>query len=117
MQQLVAAGIRKRLRGRAGTLLANNINWSSPASPSSPDFQQVNYGITPVPSTHAPSLRNPIKTKIPTAQEGWKKGDSAESRRQAMQDLVEIHKRLRRQTGKPEIAQQALMPATVSWVG
>ena len=69
------------------------------------------YGaLTPIGSYHPPSLRNPQKVKQTTAQDGWKKGDSKASRQQAMRDLVEIHKRLRRQFGKPEIAQGANYP-------
>ncbi len=115
--KLVSREARKRLKGRPGTLLANNINWTSPSGPQGQDWAEIYYGQQPIPDDHAPSLKNPIRTKIPTAQEGWTPGASKAKRTQALQDLVEIHKRLRRQTGKPEIAQQALIPSTVSWVG
>lgn len=69
------------------------------------------YGNTaPIPNEHPPSLKNPKRVPIPTAQDGWRKGDSKAARAQALQDLVLIHARLRRQIGKPEIAQTALIP-------
>ena len=71
---------------------------------------EVYIGLAPIPSDHPPSLKNPIKVKVPVAQDGWRKGDSKAARAQARQDLVEIHKRLRRQSGKPEISQGANYP-------
>lgn len=87
-----------------------SINWTSPAEPNGADWAEIYYGLSAIPHDHAPSLKNPIKTKIPLAQDGWKKGDSAKAKEQAMKDLVEIHKRLRRQIGKPEIAEVAGYP-------
>lgn len=74
------------------------------------------YGV--IPTTHPPSLKNPIPVKIPTAQDGFKKGASKAQRRQAAEDLVQIHKQLRRQIGKPEIAHTAtyaLYPNITNW--
>jgi len=90
--------------------IAANVNWSSPAGPDSQDYYGYHFGLSPGNHEHAPSLRNPKKTIIPTGQDGWHKGDSKEAKEQAIKDLVEIHKRLRRQLGKPEIAQTALYP-------
>lgn len=112
------ARLRKlRIRGGAVTLLANNANWNSPSGPVGSDYRELYYGIQPIPTDHPPSLKNPVPVKTPMAQDGWKEGDSAKAKKQAVQDLVEIHKRLRRQQGKPEIAQQALIPSTVTWEG
>lgn len=86
------------------------INWSSPPGPSGTDWNEAYYGFQPVGKSHPPSLRNPQQVSITTPQTGWKKGDSAAQRAQAMQDLVEIHKRMRRQIGKPELAQVASYP-------
>lgn len=89
---------------------ANNINWTSPAEPAGENWFQAYLGLSPGNNEHAPSLKNPIKAKVPTAQDGWKKGDSKKSRAQAMKDLVLIHQRMQRQTGKPAIARTALYP-------
>ncbi len=89
---------------------ADNTTWTSPSGPVGQDWLESYIGLSPVSNDHAPSLRNPIRTKIPTAQDGWKKGDSKAARKQAQSDMVEIHKRLRRQIGKPEIAHTALFP-------
>jgi len=85
-------------------------NWSSPSGPTSPDWFDVVIGISPIPNDHPPSLKNPIKTKIPLSTDGWHKDDSKAAKKQARQDLVELHKRMRRQYGKPEIAETAQMP-------
>lgn len=74
------------------------------------EWFEYHAGLTPISSVHPPSLKNPIWVKVPTAQDGFQKGASRKQREQAMQDIAEIHKRLRRQIGKPEIAQTALMP-------
>lgn len=85
-------------------------NWQSPAGPQGSDYQETYIGLAPMHNEHPPSLRNPKKTPIPTAQDGWKKGDSKEKQEQAKKDMVEIHRRLRRQIGKPEVAHTALFP-------
>lgn len=72
-------------------------------------FQVYNF-LAPISSQHPPSLKNPQKVKIPTAQDGWKRGDSKKQKKQAMKDLIEIHRRVRRQFGKPEITQGAHYP-------
>jgi hypothetical protein len=87
-----------------------SINWTSPSGPIGPDWYDAYIGTSPIPNDHPPSLKNPKLTKIPTAQDGWKKGDSKKAKDQAMDDLVEIHKRLRRQIGKPEISFPAKNP-------
>src|ERR1039458_1790174 len=83
---------------------ANNVNWTSPSSPAGQDWFDVAIGICPIPNDHPPSLKNPILTKIPTAQDGWHKNDSKVAKAQALKDLVEIHKRMRRSFGKQEMA-------------
>lgn len=75
-----------------------------------PDYTEVAVGIQPVPTSHPPSLKNPTKIVAPMAQDGWKKGDSKASRKQAMKDLIEVHKRLQRQSGHPTVSQGALYP-------
>jgi hypothetical protein len=74
------------------------------------DWYQYSLGPYPIPDDHAPSLKNPIKTKIPLAQDGWHQGDSKAARDQALSDLAELHRRMRRQIGKPEVAHTALFP-------
>lgn len=86
------------------------INWTSPSGPIGQDWHEAYIGLSVINHEHAPSLKNPQRTKIPTASDGWHKGDSAASKKQARKDLIEIHKRLRRQIGKPEVAQTALFP-------
>lgn len=80
------------------------------ADQSTGEWFQVFNLLSPLPSVHPPSLKNPQKVPIPMAQDGWKRGASKQQRAQAMQDLVEIHKRLRRQFGKPEITHGAHYP-------
>jgi hypothetical protein len=75
--------------------------------------------LQPLPNSHPPSLKNPQKVKIPTAQDGWKKGASKAARKQAMQDMVEIHKKLRRQIGRPTVSKTAdypIFPNTQQWM-
>jgi hypothetical protein len=91
-------------------LVAESSNWNSPLSPVGNDYLETYLGRSPIPTSHPPSLKNPQHVKVPTAQDGWKPGLSKKARAQALQDLVEIHKRLRRQTGKPEISQGANYP-------
>ena len=74
------------------------------------EWFEYSSGYQVLPTSHPPSLKNPQKAKIPTATEGFEKGASKAQRQQALSDLVEIHKRMRRQTGKPEISHQALFP-------
>lgn len=87
-----------------------SITWTSPLSPVGQDFQDVHIGLTTLPQTHPPSLKNPKKVKIPYSDDGWRKGSTKEERKQAIQDLFEIIKRTRRQIGKPEVAITAPMP-------
>jgi hypothetical protein len=102
--------LRNELKLRSMQSYTDGVTWTSPSSPVGQDWQEMYTGLTPIPTEHAPSLRNPLRTKIPLATDGWHPGDSAEARRQAMQDLVAIHARLRRQIGKPEIAHTAQFP-------
>ena len=87
------------------------VTWNSPGGPGGADYSEIYYNIQPLTNDHPPSLKNPIAVKTPQAQDGWKKGDSAESRKQARKDLATIHSKLRRQFGKPEIAETALFPS------
>lgn len=87
-----------------------SITWQSPTGPMPGDAVSYHYGISPISTIHPPSLRRPLGVKIPTAQDGFRYGDPEVAKQQAMSDLAEIHKRLRRQTGKPEIAQQVAYP-------
>ena len=84
------------------------------------DYAQMTVGMSPIPHDHAPSLKNPIRTKKPLAQDGWHKNDSPEAKKQARSDMAEVFKRTRRQAGKPEIAQTANQPVypllhTMTW--
>ena len=88
----------------------DGVTWTSPSGPVGSDWYETYIGPSPIPDDHPPSLKNPIHTKIPTAQDGWHVGDSKQARDQAMQDLVELHKRMRRQIGKPELSYGALYP-------
>lgn len=92
------------------SLTANDVNWTSPSGPLGQDWYEAYIGISPMLNDHPPSLKNPKLTKIPLATDGWKKGDSKQARQQALSDLVEIHKRLRRQIGKPEVSKTADYP-------
>jgi hypothetical protein len=68
-------------------------------------------GLQPVGRFHPPSLKNPQKVKLPPSpQDGWHRGDSKQARARAKQDMAEIHRRLRRQIGKPEISEVASYP-------
>lgn len=87
-----------------------SVNWRSPDGPAGSDWYETYIGLSPIPHDHPPSLKNPQEVSIPTAQDGWKKGDSKAARTRALNDLVEIHKRLRRQIGKPTISQTAIYP-------
>lgn len=86
------------------------IIWISPSEPAGMDYQEVYHGLAPIGTFNPPSLKNPQKVKIPTAQDGWRPGDSKAARVQAIQDLIEIHKRMRRQIGKPEVSETAAFP-------
>jgi hypothetical protein len=66
--------------------------------------------LQPVGRFHPPSLKNPQQVKTPMAQDGWHKGASHKARQKALKDLAEIHKRLRRQIGKPELSRTADYP-------
>lgn len=72
--------------------------------------QEEMFGLQPIPSSHPPSLKNPMKVKLPTPQDGWGKHDSKAARKQAYADMAEIHKRSLTQMGKPNIAHVAQYP-------
>lgn len=74
------------------------------------EYFQTAVGLAMVPQAHPPSLRNPQHVKQDTATDGWKHGASKQARAKAKEDLAEVLKRLRRQTGKPELAQTAAYP-------
>ncbi len=75
-----------------------------------PNWTELHPGIQPVPTFHPPSLKNPIPVKQSSALDGFRKGDSAQSRIQAQKDLLLILSWCRRQFGKPEIYQTAQIP-------
>ena len=113
--------INHRKNFKASSISANgSINWTSPSGPG-PDQQdwfQYTVGLSPITNNHAPSLKNPVKTKIPLATDGWHQNDSDQAKSQAMKDLIEIHRKLRKQYGKPEVVQQAgypLFPSLMNW--
>lgn len=73
------------------------------------------YGsLSPVPTFHPPSLKNPIKVKQNDPTTGWKKDATKEQRKKAIQDLIEQHKRARRNIGKPEVSEVASFPLAPS---
>jgi hypothetical protein len=51
-----------------------------------------------------------MRTKIPTAQDGWQTGDTEAIKKKAKEDMATILERTRHQIGKPEIAHVAPMP-------
>lgn len=61
------------------------------------------FGLTVVPNTRAPSNKSRFK-------EEDEKREAEEKKKLAMDELVKIHQQLRRQIGKPELAQTALLP-------
>lgn len=74
--------------------------------------------ISPISTQHPPSLKNPQRVKQDTSQQGYRKGDPKKLKDRAKSDLVEIHKRMRRQIGKPEVSYVApmpLFPSIVHW--
>jgi len=100
----------RRVRQNQGVFADGGINWTSPGAPSGPDYYELYYNINPLVQDHPPSLKNPIDTKKPMPQDGWHKGDSEKARKQAEKDLRVIHRKLRRQFGKPEVADTAQYP-------
>jgi hypothetical protein len=98
------------IRATAYGTQTGSITWNSPSGPVGSDWYETYIGLAPQGNEHPPSLKNPKKTPVPTAQTGWKKGSSQREKKQARADMVEIHKRMRRQIGKPEVAHTALFP-------
>lgn len=76
----------------------------------SDDYLQWGSSLSPLNRFHPPSLKNPQKVKQDLPTDGWHKGDSGKSKKQARQDLAEIVKRIRRQIGKPEVSRTASAP-------
>jgi hypothetical protein len=74
------------------------------------DSEEVYFGLQPVANAHAPSLRNPIKSKTPDPRDGWKPGASKKAREKAMKDMAEIQKRTRKQTGRTAVTQTTAVP-------
>lgn len=68
------------------------------------EYFQYYYGLTPIPTEHPPSLKNPQQVKIPSVKD-YKKDKKARDRDLAIQ----IEKALR-QIGRPTISQTAQMP-------
>lgn len=91
-------------------IAADNITWTSPAEPQGADWYETRVGMGLMPKTHPPSLKNPQRVKIPTAQDGWLPGASKEARKKALEDMAEVHSRMLRQIGRPAIAQTAAYP-------
>jgi hypothetical protein len=86
------------------------VNWMSPNEPAGADYQHGWTGIDPITHQHAPGIKNPIKTKVPMAQDGWKKGSSKAARKKAEEDMARVKERLERQVGRPAVAQTAAYP-------
>lgn len=86
------------------------INWTSPPSPAGADWSETYIGLRPISNTHPPSLKNPLRVKLPTSRDGWKKGDSKKAKKHAREDMVEIMKRTKRQIGKPTLSIGAPYP-------
>ncbi len=83
------------------------------------DWLEYSHGLAVVPTSHPPSIKNPIPVKQDYAQDGFRKGDSAAARKKAKEDLLMLHSWMRRQIGKPEIAQGAptpLFPDSTKWI-
>jgi hypothetical protein len=100
----------RAIKRNKGVFADGTVTWSSPSGPGGADYSEIYYNIQPITNDHPPSLKNPVAVKKPYAQDGWKRGDSAEAQKQARKDLATIHSKLRRQFGKPEIAETALFP-------
>jgi hypothetical protein len=66
--------------------------------------------VTPIPTDHPPSLKNPQKVKWDNPTDGWHPNDSKKARKDAMERMAVIHQLVRRQIGKPEVSQTAQMP-------
>lgn len=72
--------------------------------------------LTPIPTSHPPSLKNPKKVKVPSDLDTWHHGNSKAARKKAAQDVNDIMQRTRRQIGRPTIAHVAPMPVFPSIV-
>lgn len=80
------------------------ITYTSPAGPSGTDHWEALLGLSPIGRTHPPSLKNPQKTKVPTAVKGWQPGAKKSDRQAALKDLATIHQRTLNQIGRPNVA-------------
>ncbi len=80
------------------------------ADGSTGEWFEYYYGVNAIPTFHPPSLKNPVHVRADMPTDGWHDGDSPALKRRAKQDLTEIMKRVRRQTGKPEITKSAAYP-------
>jgi len=67
-------------------------------------------GMTPIPTFHPPSAKNPIRVKVPSPADGWHDSDSSASKLQARKDLMQILKRTGRQPGSGANAYTAIVP-------
>ena len=54
------------------------------------DHYETFQVVTPIPTAHPPYLKNPIRVKQDTAQDGWHKKDSKKKKKRARKDLKEI---------------------------
>ena len=80
------------------------------ADGSTGEWFQTYYGLATIPTFHPPSLKNPVRPQIDLPTDGWHEDDPEHLKKRAKEDLAEILKRLRTQTGKPEVTQQAQYP-------
>jgi len=74
------------------------------------DHAETYNGISPIPTAHPPSLRNPKKVLAPLGRDGWRKKDSKRKKKRARADLKVIMERTLRQAGKPVLIRHAVNP-------
>jgi hypothetical protein len=80
------------------------------ADGSTGEWFEYYYGTNAIPTHHPPSLKNPARVRADMPTDGWHDNDSPALKKRARQDLHEIMKRVRRQTGKPEVTRSAAYP-------
>lgn len=80
------------------------------ADGSTGEWFEVYYGYSTIPTFHPPSLKDPIPVPVDMPTDGWHEDDPDELKQKAREELAEVMRRLLRQSGKPELTQQALYP-------